>query len=269
MRESGDIFNRKLDRKIGIPLVFLAGIGRRALFGKRTPPSAPKALGIICFGAIGDLLLTTVLINALRSRHPTARIYVYVSAANAGALALLPGECVCRSFAIGNFGGIVRALYPQIASAPSIAIPDIPPGNWAGGDPEALTRTVFMHMWASGGNPGIKEWTPTDEICSIAGKTSLPELAWLFSRSAAIISVNTGIVHLAGLSGAPTIDLHGPTTPERWGAYGPRTVHVSSPDEHGGYLYLGFEFPQNAYPVLHTLPASHVVSALRRSELLL
>jgi len=391
MRERGDRFKRELDKTIGIPLVFLAGAGRRILSGKRTPPDAPKALGVICFAAIGDLLLATALINALRARHPDARIHVYASAANAGALALLPGKCVCRSFAISdirgivrtlredaldilfdttqwarigalvsllsgakfavgfdtpgqyrgsaydlavphraglheieNFGNLARALYPQGQYAPSIVIPEAPlgpetspgpetpPGNVAGLEPTALSRTIFMHMWASGRKPEIKEWSPlewaalakrcheagyrvvftgspenapknaafldkyiapllreTDEVCSIAGKTSLPELAWLFSRSAAVVSVNTGIVHLAGLSGAPTIDLHGPTAPERWGACGPRAFHVSAPDAYGGYLYLGFEFPKNAYPVLRALPASQVVSALRRAGLCL
>ena len=58
---------------------------------------------------------------------------------------------------------------------------------------------------------GIQNW---------AGKTTLKELAALFSLADLVLSTDTGPMHLAAATQAPVIALFGPTAPWRTGPYG-------------------------------------------------
>jgi len=58
------------------------------------------------------------------------------------------------------------------------------------------------------------------DILDLSGKTSLGELAGLFSLSDLVISPDTGPMHLAAAVKAPLIALFGPTAPWRTGPYG-------------------------------------------------
>ena len=77
---------------------------------------------------------------------------------------------------------------------------------------------------------------------SIAGRFTLSELADVFVASSVVVSVNTGIMHLSALLGAPTVSLEGPVPPRRWGPVGPRVRSVVSTLPGCGYLDLGFEY---------------------------
>jgi len=75
-----------------------------------------------------------------------------------------------------------------------------------------------------------------------AGKDGLVAVANLLRRATCVVSVNTGIMHLAAAVGAPTLGLNGPTAEHRWGPVGAKVDSVSVPLPHGGYLNLGFEY---------------------------
>ena len=107
------------------------------------------------------------------------------------------------------------------------------------------------------------EFLRNGDVRSLAGLLSLPELAWLLRRGAGAVSVNTGILHPMALCGLPTVDLHGPTNPLRWGGVGSNTVSLLAPGEDTGYLNLGFEIPAEATPSLHRLTVGDVLQALR------
>jgi heptosyltransferase III len=77
---------------------------------------------------------------------------------------------------------------------------------------------------------------------SIAGEYSLAELADVLADSDLVVSVNTGVMHLAALLGAPTVSLEGPAAPHRWRPIGPRARSVMSTLPGCGYLDLGFEY---------------------------
>lgn len=199
--------------------------------------------------------------------------------------------------------GAPRLVLPQ---SPPDDLPEELRGGLesAGAVGGALPQRVFLHMWPSGAYSWLKEW-PADnwdalarllgskgfEVCltgspadaprndaflrahprcpavSLAGRTSLTGLAWLFSRAAAVISVNTGTMHLAAIAGAPTVGLHGPTNPLRWGPVG---RHVRALLPHKGpyaYLNLGFEYPRPHTPCLDSLPVEDVVDALHSLSL--
>ena len=54
----------------------------------------------------------------------------------------------------------------------------------------------------------------------IAGRTTLRDLAYLYERSALVVTTDTGPMHVAAAVGTPTVALFGPTDPARTGPYG-------------------------------------------------
>ena len=375
MGERGNSFNRLLDRFAGIPLAACSSVLR---LGKGCKPVAdPQRVGFICLGAIGDLLLLSALVSALRERLPHAHVVLLTSRATAATVSLIPGIDNCASFGVTevaamaawlreqeldvlidstqwarlgallcnlsnarttvgfdtdgqhrafgysfvvkhrndrheveNFLELGRVLYPGLLGVPGILLPQSPPDDLpaelcarlepTGDVGDAMPRRVFLHMWPSGANAWLKEWpadhwdalarslgekgcevyltgAPADAprndaflraypqcpAISLAGRTSLSGLAWLFNRATAVVSVNTGTMHLAAIAGAPTVGLHGPTNPLRWGPVG---RHVRSLLPHKGpyaYLNLGFEYPLPHKPCLDSLPVEDVEDALR------
>src|SRR6201987_1099279 len=106
-------------------------------------------------------------------------------------------------------------------------------------------------------------------ICSVpvipvAGSYSLAQTACLLRTAKAVVSVNTGIMHLAALLGVPTIGLSGPSDPARWGPYGPQAVSLVPNQGSYGYLKLGFEYPPGGKPCLQNLLPAQVIGALSR-----
>jgi heptosyltransferase I len=63
---------------------------------------------------------------------------------------------------------------------------------------------------------------------NLAGRTTLREAAALYSRCAALVSTDTGPMHIAAAVGCPVLALFGPTAPWRTGPYGPanRVIRV-------------------------------------------
>ena len=55
---------------------------------------------------------------------------------------------------------------------------------------------------------------------SAVGRTNLPQLAALLARADAVVSADTGALHMASALGTPVIGLYGPTSPEATGPYG-------------------------------------------------
>lgn len=106
----------------------------------------------------------------------------------------------------------------------------------------------------------LKSICPT--VC-LAGEISLLELTGCLQSSSAVISVNTGVMHMASLLGCAVISLNGPTNSLRWGGIGPNTYNVNIEKIDGGaYLNLGFEYPRNALNIMHKIKYSEVSSIL-------
>ncbi len=365
MGERGNRLNRLLDRYAGIPLAAAAACLRAG-----SPRAVERAdrVGLLCVGAIGDLLLLSCLARGLRRILPRARIELVVSAANAGAAALVPGIDEYAAFAVRqvfamvrhirsraydilfdssqwarygalisnlsgaavtvgfdtpgqwralgytcrvphrgdrheveNFLALGRALWPDLSGEPGIVLPADPPQE-AVRLMAAPGKKAFLHMWPSGYKAFLKEWPaehwaalarhlldsgfvvlltggPGDAerndvflkehfagcggVVSLAGRMSLPGIAWMLSHADAVVSVNTGTMHLAALAGAPTVGLHGATNPLRWGPVGPRTVSLLPDCGQRAYLNLGFEYPPDARPSLQAISVDDVLAALR------
>lgn len=365
--ERGNRLHRWLDRYAGIPLAALAAAARAAAPRHRCgEPASARRVGVICLGAIGDLLLLSGLVRGLRHELPRASLELVVSSGNAGAVPLI-GEAdavaafdVChvpamvrhvrarrydllfdstqwarlgaivsnlsgagvtvgfstagqwrslgydrvvehsaRRHETENFLALGRALWPGLSGAPALRLP-------AGTPPLAAhmadgRRHAFLHMWPAGYKSHLKEWpaghwarlireltgrgfsvwltgseadavrnaafvrerlSGAAHVHSLAGRVGLPDLAWLLARAEAVVSVNTGVMHLAALAGAPTVGLHGATNPRRWGPVGPRCVSLLPRKGQCAYLNLGFEYPADAEPALEHLPVEDVLAAL-------
>ncbi len=58
-------------------------------------------------------------------------------------------------------------------------------------------------------------------VVSLAGKTTLPQAVALIARARAMLSVDTGMMHIATAVGTPVVALVGPEDPGRFGPHGP------------------------------------------------
>jgi len=137
-------------------------------------------------------------------------------------------------------------------------------------------NTICVHMCASGKTARLRMWgmekwaelirkldekgydivlTGTlkelDYIEAVEGFSGISHIRKMIDRhfeevipvlrnSRYVISVDTGIAHLAAACGANLIELLGPTNPERWGALGDNVKYVR-PDSVGDMLDLGHE----------------------------
>jgi heptosyltransferase I len=84
-----------------------------------------------------------------------------------------------------------------------------------------------------------------NKLLNLAGKKSLEETAALLKSAELVISVNTGIMHLASACGCNLIALHGPTNALRWGPFNKNNVSVNSKYSCAPCLNLGFEYKCN------------------------
>ena len=162
------------------------------------------------------------------------------------------------------------------------------------------TDIVALHLWASGQRSWLREW-PEEHWIELAQRLARPETLFLVTgapsdlprsepfvakmrttglrceafvspdgfrtltqvlrRARLVVSVNTGVMHLAAISGAPTVAINGPNRNGRWGPVGPRAVGVEAPGEGCGYLHLGFEFDDRATDCMERTTVDRVYTA--------
>ena len=79
------------------------------------------------------------------------------------------------------------------------------------------------------------------DCISLSGKLSLEETAALIKEVGTIVTVNTGIMHLAAAMDANIIALHGPTSPFRWGPVSEKSIILTPNIKCDSLLSLGFE----------------------------
>ena len=100
-------------------------------------------------------------------------------------------------------------------------------------------------------------------VVDTAGQLSLGELSHLLRASRVVVSVNTGVMHLAAALGAATVGLNGPTADRRWGPRGARVRSVNSPLPGCGYLHLGFEYEGRRTDCMLAITVPMVMEAVR------
>ena len=77
-------------------------------------------------------------------------------------------------------------------------------------------------------------------VRNLAG-VSLRDTAAILASARLVVSVDTGVMHMAAALGAPLVALHGPSSSRRWGPTSANAVSVDSPLAGCGYISLGWE----------------------------
>jgi len=95
-----------------------------------------------------------------------------------------------------------------------------------------------------------------------AGRISLSQTAAMLKAARAVVSVNTGIMHIAAALSAPVIGLSGPTSVRRWGPLSASAISIDAGSCSCGYLNLGFEYPDNPPDCMARISVEQVWTAL-------
>ena len=196
---------------------------------------------------------------------------------------------------IENYRQLVRALGVETSNPPFLRTPRV-------GVAPVSDYAVF-HLWPGGMLSRLKQWrseswvrlieefaslgmevvltgAPSDcasndaiiervrpharGIVRNAAGLSLQETAGALAHSRLVVSVNTGVMHMAAALGVPLVALHGPTSSKRWGPISDRAIVVNSPLDGCGYLNLGWEYPSNPPPCMECIRYEEVRDACRR-----
>lgn len=89
----------------------------------------------------------------------------------------------------------------------------------------------------------IAKLVPQNDLLKVvAGETDMRQTAELLKTSRLVISVNTGIMHMAAALGCNLVALHGPTSQLRWGPLNTNSLSVQSPLPCSPCLNLGFDY---------------------------
>ena len=194
---------------------------------------------------------------------------------------------------LDNYRRLAAVLGVESRSIPSFPAPGAVPPDELPPDPYAV-----FHLWPTGLNSGLKEWPwerwralgrelaargltialtggPADvertrefatgsgdlqpALVDVSGKYDLAQVVDVLCGSRCVVSVNTGVMHLAAATGTPTIGLNGPTSERRWGPVGPRAASVNSPLEGCGYLHFGWEYRGRRADCMDGIATEHVL----------
>jgi heptosyltransferase III len=93
---------------------------------------------------------------------------------------------------------------------------------------------------------------------------SLPDTLSLLSHAQLVVSVDTGIMHIASALGVPLVALHGPTSSTRWGPLSKKAIAIDTPHPEGGYISLGWEDRSPAPPCMEMISFESVRQACKR-----
>lgn len=109
----------------------------------------------------------------------------------------------------------------------------------------------------------VAELDTREGIEVMAGSLNLQSVAVLLKSSRLVISVNTGIMHLAAALRCNLVALHGPTSVRRWGPLNSNSIALSSHSDCAPCLNLGFEYACKHSKCLDTITVDEVDAAAR------
>ncbi|MEZ0542587.1 glycosyltransferase family 9 protein [Fibrella arboris] len=99
---------------------------------------------------------------------------------------------------------------------------------------------------------------------NLAGQTSLSEMMAILKMSKGVISVNTGIMHIAASLGVPVVCLNGPVPSLRWGALSTEAINIDAKGSECGYIHLGFEYPKDVPDCMGSITIHDVQTAIKK-----
>lgn len=134
----------------------------------------------------------------------------------------------------------------------------------------ARAGTVFVITGASSDLPRTEPFVARMRAGGLAaepfvGKDGFRSLSHVLMRARVVVSVNTGVMHLAAILGVPTVSINGPNRNGRWGPVGPRAIGVETPGDGCGYLHLGFNFDGQATDCMERISVDAVEQAVEEA----
>lgn len=178
------------------------------------------------------------------------------------------------------------------------SVPSMPPQLISLPTPATANGPILFHVKPSGEKSWLKEWPEENWIClsnhftnrgfkvqftgspedavalrklieKLSNQSQVELLAGIpFSQTLAalqnarlVISVNTGIMHIASVLGKNLVALHGPTNPRRWGPINPNSVSLESDLPCAPCLNLGFDYGCGENLCMRSLTTENVIRA--------
>ena len=202
-----------------------------------------------------------------------------------------------------NFEDLLKPLGISQREIVALDLPKIVGQSIHDVDIDVRNPYIIFHPWASGTRSELREWPITcwvelgkkvleenhhiiitgsaqnqsqsiklaqligggETVKVMAGALSFAGVARLILGANAVVSVNTGIAHLADQLKVPTVVLNGPTNSARWGLINASSINLNVPKINGGgFLNLGFEYPNNPQYLMDKISVQAVCSALKQ-----
>lgn len=194
---------------------------------------------------------------------------------------------------IENFRALTAMLGASGGSLPRLVVPE--------GEPPLAPGSVVFHMFPGGSRAAVKAWPaerwvelaarvaaaghrivltgsgrdrpgaeavaariPDGAVTIAAGELDIAAAGRLLKSSAAVVSVDTGIMHMASALGCRLVALHGPTSAKRWGPLNPTSAAVQSAYSREPWIQLGFEGPRAGDACMRCITVGQVYDALNR-----
>lgn len=102
------------------------------------------------------------------------------------------------------------------------------------------------------------------KIINFSKDKSFDEVLKLIKGAKFLISVNTGIMHIAAALDIPVIGLSGPTNIIRWGALGENSHNLFADSKECGYLNLGFEYKNQKKDCMSLISHTDVIKKIEK-----
>ncbi len=103
-----------------------------------------------------------------------------------------------------------------------------------------------------------------DKCFNLSGKTDINDLIALVSKSKFVICGNTGVMHIAVALKVPTVAIHGPTDPEKWGPWGKNHIVIKPKVSCAPCSYLGFEYGCKERKCLKGIAIEEVIDNIKK-----
>ena len=153
-------------------------------------------------------------------------------------------------------------------------------------------KLIVLHQFPGGSRANLKKWDKwqalanyfikkgyrvvttggKEDVSTIkgvenrVGLDSLEETAKLVAQAFAVVTIDTGILHLSAALGSYTIALHGPTFPHRCGGLGENVCAITPKIDYTPCIYLGFEAKCKSNNCMRAITLTQVTEAFEKYE---
>lgn len=97
---------------------------------------------------------------------------------------------------------------------------------------------------------------------NLAGQLSLDQFSFVLKKCLLLVTIDTGVLHIASALETNVIGLHGPTHSRRWGAINHNSISIDSKHPDSGYISFGFESHRHENDIMNEISRFDVELAI-------